>query len=62
LTFNFVFLSWNILGIKVIGNFLSIYEAWGYYYGSAGHLSEDAVKQYILGEDRKDVFDYSIFW
>ena len=33
----------------------------GYYCGSAGHVSQDAVKQYILEQDGKDVFDYSIF-
>jgi putative transposase len=33
----------------------------GYYCGSAGHVSQDAVKRYILEQDGKDVFDYSIF-
>lgn len=61
MTFNAVFLSWNILAIRGIGNVLSIYGARGYYYGSAGHLSEYAVKQYILNQDGKDVFDYNIF-
>ena len=33
----------------------------GYYCGSAGHVSQDAVKRYILEQDAKDVFDYCIF-
>jgi len=33
----------------------------GYYCGSAGHVSQDAVKRYILEQDGKDVFDYCIF-
>jgi len=33
----------------------------GYYVGSAGHVSQDAVKRYILEQEGKDVFEYSIF-
>jgi len=33
----------------------------GYYCGSAGHVSQDAVKRYISEQDGKDVFEYSIF-
>jgi len=33
----------------------------GYYCGSAGHVSKDAVQRYILEQQGKDVFDYSIF-
>ena len=33
----------------------------GYYCGSAGHVSQDAVKRYILEQDGKEVFEYSIF-
>ena len=33
----------------------------GYYCGSAGHVSQDAVKRYILEQEGKDVFDYSIY-
>ena len=33
----------------------------GYYCGSAGHVSQDAVKRYILEQDGKDVFEYSIY-
>jgi len=35
--------------------------ATGYYCGSAGHVSQDAVKKYILEQDGKDVFEYDIF-
>lgn len=34
----------------------------GYYCGSAGHVSQDAVKRYILEQQGKDVFEYNIFW
>lgn len=39
------------------------YYLWarGYYCGSAGHVSQDAVKRYILEQEGKDVFEYSIF-
>jgi len=33
----------------------------GYYCGSAGHVSQDAVKRYIDEQQGKDVFEYSIF-
>lgn len=33
----------------------------GYYCGSAGHVSQDAVKRYILEQQGKDVFEYSIY-
>ena len=33
----------------------------GYYCGSAGHVSQDSVKRYILEQDGKDVFDYNIY-
>ena len=33
----------------------------GYYIGSAGHVSQDAVKRYILEQQGKDVFEYHIF-
>jgi putative transposase len=33
----------------------------GYYCGSAGHVSQDAVKRYILEQEGKDVFEYSIY-
>ena len=35
--------------------------AGGYYCGSADHISQDTVKQYILEQDGKDVLDYNIF-
>jgi len=33
----------------------------GYYCGSAGHVSQEAVKRYILEQQGKDVFEYDIF-
>ena len=33
----------------------------GYYCGSAGHVSQEQVKRYILEQEGKDVFEYSIF-
>lgn len=33
----------------------------GYYCGSAGHVSQDAVRRYIQEQQGKDVFEYSIF-
>lgn len=33
----------------------------GYYCGSAGHVSQDSVKRYILEQEGKDVFEYSIY-
>jgi putative transposase len=33
----------------------------GYYCGSAGHVSQDAVKRYILEQHGKDVFQYNVY-
>ena len=33
----------------------------GYYCGSAGHVSQESVKRYILEQQGKDVFEYSVF-
>lgn len=33
----------------------------GYYIGSAGHVSQDAVKRYILEQQDKDVFEYNVY-
>lgn len=33
----------------------------GYYCGSAGHVSQDAVARYIAEQDGKDVFEYNIY-
>lgn len=33
----------------------------GYYCGSAGHVSQEAVARYIAEQQGKDVFEYSIF-
>lgn len=32
-----------------------------YYCGSAGHVSQEQVKRYILEQQGKDVFEYDIF-
>ena len=33
----------------------------GYYCGSAGHVSQEAVRRYINEQQGKDVFEYSVF-
>ena len=33
----------------------------GYYCGSAGHVSQEQVKRYILEQEGKDIFEYDIF-
>jgi len=33
----------------------------GYYCGSAGHVSQEAVKRYILEQQGKDVFEYNVY-
>jgi hypothetical protein len=33
----------------------------GYYCGSAGHVSQEAVKRYINEQESKDVFEYNVF-
>jgi len=33
----------------------------GYYCGSAGHVSQEAVRRYINEQEGKDVFEYSVF-
>lgn len=33
----------------------------GYYCGTAGHVSQEQVKRYILEQDGKDLFEYSIY-
>ena len=33
----------------------------GYYCGSAGHVSQDAVRRYIEEQQGKEVFEYSVF-
>lgn len=36
-------------------------KAWGFSRGSAGHVSQEQVKRYILEQQGKDVFEYSVF-
>jgi putative transposase len=45
---------------KHIKRFPSLW-AKGYYCGSAGHVSQDSVKRYILEQEGKDVFEYNIY-
>jgi REP element-mobilizing transposase RayT len=33
----------------------------GYYCGSAGHVSQEAVKRYIQEQEGKEIFEYSVF-
>ena len=33
----------------------------GYYCGSAGHVSQEQVKRYILEQEGKDAFEYDIY-
>lgn len=33
----------------------------GYYCGSAGHVSQDAVKRYILEQQGKEIFEYNVY-
>ena len=48
------------LGYNTLKNYKSLWAV-GYYCGSAGHVSQDAVKRYILEQHGKDVFEYNIF-
>jgi putative transposase len=43
------------------GNGFDSLWAKGYYCGSAGHVSQESVKRYILEQQGKDLFEYSIF-
>jgi putative transposase len=54
---NLRFLGYN----KHYGKGFSNLWAIGYYCGSAGHVSQEAVKRYILEQQGKDVFEYSVF-
>lgn len=57
-----VFPDLKYLGYKQhYGKGFSNLWATGYYCGSAGHVSQEAVKRYILEQQGKDVFEYSVF-
>ena len=47
--------------IRIFGYFSVFVWAKGYYCGSAGHVSQEAVKRYIQEQEGKDVFEYSVF-
>lgn len=50
------------LGYKQhFGNGFPVLWATGYYCGSVGHVSQEAVARYIAEQQGKDVFEYSIF-
>jgi REP element-mobilizing transposase RayT len=50
------------LGYKQhFGNGFDSLWAIGYYCGSAGHVSQEAVKRYIQEQEGKEIFEYSVF-
>jgi len=51
----------KFLGYKKHYKRFSSLWARGYYCGSAGHVSQDSVKRYILEQEGKDVFEYNIY-
>lgn len=51
----------NYLGYKIHYKKFKFLWARGYYIGSAGHVSQDAVKRYILEQQGKDVFQFNIY-
>lgn len=57
-----VFPDLKYLGYKNhFGNGFDNLWATGYYCGSAGHVSQDAVRRYIEEQQGKDVFEYNVF-
>ena len=56
-----VFKQLKYLGYKMPYKRFANLWARGYYCGSAGHVSQDAVARYIAEQQGKDVFEYSIF-
>ena len=56
-----VFPELEFLGFKY--QFKRFPSLWadGYYCGSAGHVSQEAVARYIAEQQGKDVFEYSVF-
>lgn len=55
------FLDLNYLGYRIHYKKFPFLWARGYYIGSAGHVSQDAVKRYILEQQGKDVFQFNIY-
>ena len=51
----------NYLGYKIHYKEFPFLWARGYYIGSAGHVSQDAVKRYIMEQQGKDVFAFSVY-
>lgn len=48
------------LGYPTLKKYSNLW-ARGYYVGSAGHVSQDAVKKYILEQQGKDIFEYNVY-
>ncbi len=48
------------LGYPTLKRYKNLW-ARGYYVGSAGHVSQDSVKKYILEQQGKDVFEYNVY-
>ncbi len=55
------FTDLKFLGYKTPYKDFPFLWARGYYIGSAGHVSQEAVKRYILEQQGKDIFEYSVF-
>ncbi|MBU0627584.1 MAG: transposase [Nanoarchaeota archaeon] len=55
------FIQLKYLGYKFPYKKFDNLWARGYYCGSAGHVSQEQVKRYILEQEGKDVFEYDIF-
>jgi putative transposase len=51
----------NYLGYKIHYKEFPFLWARGYYIGSAGHVSQDAVKRYIMEQQGKDVFQFNVY-
>lgn len=49
------------LGYKLHYKKFPFLWARGYYIGSAGHVSQDAVKRYILEQQGKNVFEFNVY-
>ena len=55
------FIQLKYLGYKFPYKKFDNLWARGYYCGSAGHVSQEQVKRYILEQEGKDVFEYDIY-
>ncbi|MFH1586085.1 MAG: IS200/IS605 family transposase [archaeon] len=55
------FIQLKYLGYKFPYKKFSNLWARGYYCGSAGHVSQEQVKRYIMEQQGKDIFEYDIY-